>query len=73
VDLTASDLGAPLVEQASYRPHQPGLALSALAEQHQIVTSKNRTLQLGKHGEIEADDAGECRSPGPKALQQIVA
>ena len=59
VDLAAGDLGTPLVEQADQGAHQPGLALAALAEQHQVVAGQQGGLQLGQHGVVEADDAGE--------------
>ena len=59
VDLAARDLRTPLVEQADQGAHQAGLALAALAEQHQVVAGQQRGLQLGQDGVVEADDAGK--------------
>ena len=37
---------------------QPGLALAALAEQHEVVSGDQRPLELRQHGVLEAEDAG---------------
>ena len=71
VDLAAGDLGAPLVEQPDQRAHQPGLALAALAEQHEVVAGQQCGLQLGQHRVVEADDAGEGGRAGPQPVEQI--
>ena len=47
---------------ADQRAHQPGLALAALAEQHEVVAGEQRRLELGQHGVVEADDARGTRS-----------
>ena len=63
VELAAGDHRRPLVEQADEGADQPGLALAALAEQHEVVAGQQRALDLGQHGVVEADDAGEGSSP----------
>ena len=60
VDLAAGDDRGPLVEQADQRADQPGLALPALAEQHDVVAGQHGALDLGQHRLVEADDAGEA-------------
>ena len=54
----ALDHRRPLVEQAGQRAQQPRLALSAFAEQHDVVAGDQGPLQLRKHGVLEAEDAG---------------
>src|SRR6476620_1007849 len=54
----ALDHRRPLVEQAGQRPQQPGLALSAFAEQDYVVSGDEGPLQLGNHGIVEAENAG---------------
>ena len=48
----------------------------ALAEQHQVVAGQQGGLELGQHGVVEADDAGEGRlaraEPGEQVLPQLV-
>ena len=56
--LGALDHRRPLVEQAGQRAQQPRLALTAFAEQHDVVAGDQRPLQLRKHGVLEAQDAG---------------
>ncbi len=46
VDLAALDVRRPLVEQGAERAHQPGLALAALTEEHQVVAGEQRALEL---------------------------
>ncbi len=53
-----ADHGCPLVEQPGQRPQQPGLALTAFAEQHEVVTRDQRPLQLGQYGVVETKDPG---------------
>jgi hypothetical protein len=60
-ELGAGQHRGPLVEQAGQRADQPGLALAALAEQHQVVTGEQGPLHLRQHGVLEAEDAGERR------------
>ena len=58
---------------ADQRADQPGLALAALAEQHHVVAGEQRPLDLGQHGVVVADDAGEARLAGAQPGQQVVA
>ncbi|MGH3337288.1 MAG: hypothetical protein ACRDPL_00455, partial [Propionibacteriaceae bacterium] len=59
VDLTTGDFRTPFIEQSGHGPHQPGLALTALAEENQIMASEYCAFQLRQHGLIEADNARE--------------
>src|SRR3954452_1776725 len=63
VDLAALDHRSPLVEQQADGPHDAGLALAALPEQHEVVPGEQRTLELGQHGVLEPHDAGEGGVP----------
>ena len=65
--------GRPLVEQADERAQQPGLALAALAEQHDVVAREQGPLQLGQHGGLEADDARPRVASRPQRGDQVVA
>ena len=67
VDLAAGDDRRPLVEQPDQGADQPGLALAALAEQHQVVAGEQGPLELGQDGVVEADDAGEAVLAGGAA------
>ena len=73
VDLAAGDGGAPLVQQLHQGAHQPGLALAALAEQHQVVAGEQGALELGQDGVVEADDAGEGRLARTQPVEQVGA
>ena len=73
VELGAGDHRRPLVEQADQRADQPGLALAALAEQHDVVAGEQGPLELGQHGVVEADDAGNAGLAGAQPGQQVVA
>ena len=53
----APDHRGPLVEQADQCPQQPGLALTALTEEHEVVARDQRPLQLRQHGVVEAQDS----------------
>ncbi len=64
--LGAGDHGRPLVEQADQGAQQSGLALAALAEQHDVVPGQQRSLELRDHRVVEAVEAG----PGVAALAQ---
>ncbi len=64
VDLATGDNRGPLVEQAEQRADQPGLALTAFAEQDEVVSGEQRALDLGDDGVVEADDAREGRLTG---------
>ena len=72
-ELGAGDHRRPLVEQADQGAQQPGLALAALAEEHDVVAGEQGPLELRDHGVLEAVQAG----PGIAALaergQQVVA
>ena len=56
--LGAGDHRRPLVEQPDQRAQQPGLALAALAEQHDVVAGEQGPLELRDHGVLEAVQAG---------------
>ena len=73
VDLATGDLGTPLVEQGGHGAHQPGLALAALPQQHEVVAGQDGALQLGQHGVVEANDAGEGRLRRAKPTEQVGA
>jgi len=47
-------------------PQQPGLALAALAEQHDVVPGDQRSLELRDHGVLEPVQPG----PGITALAE---
>ena len=66
MELGAVDHRRPLVEQADDRADQAGLALAALAEQHEVVAREQGALEVGQHGLVEPDDAWE---PGVAAAQ----
>ena len=53
----ASDHRRPLVEQSDQRAQQPGLALAAFAEQHEVVAGDQCPLDLRQYGVVEAQDA----------------
>lgn len=70
------DHGRPLVEQADQRAQQPGLALAALTEQHEVVAGDQRPLQLRQDGVVESQDArpdGLTVAAFGEAGQQILA
>src|SRR6185503_20706305 len=72
-ELGARDDRGPLVEQADERAQQPGLALAALAEQHDVVAREQGPLQLGEHGALEADDARPRVASRLQRGDQVVA
>ena len=59
VDLASRHRGRPLVEQPGEGANQPGLPLSALAEQDHVVPGDDRALQVGQDRLTESDDPGE--------------
>ena len=73
VDLAAVDDRRPLVEQGHQGADQPGLALAALAEQHDVVAGEQRALQGRQDGLVEPDDALEPGLAGPQQLEQVLA
>ncbi len=72
VDLTTLDDRRPLVEEADERADQPGLALAAFAEQHDVVAGEQCAFELGEHGLVEADDAGEAFAVVTEPSEQVV-
>ena len=56
-ELGAGDDRGPLVEQRDQRAQEPGLALAALAEQHDVVAREQRPLDLRDDGVGEAVQA----------------
>jgi hypothetical protein len=72
VDLAAGDRRGPLVQQVDQRADQPGLALPALAQQHDVVAGEQGALQLRQDGVVEADDAGEALPATAQECQQVV-
>src|SRR5215216_6610379 len=73
MDLASSDLRAPFIQKPSDRPHQPGLTLTALTEQHEIMAGEYRAFELRQHCLVEADNAREGVASSPKPLNQVVA
>jgi hypothetical protein len=73
VELAAGEHRRPLVEQADQRADEAGLALPALAEQHQVVAGDQRPFDLRDDGVLEADHAGQARLAGLQAGQQVAA
>ena len=65
--------GRPLVEQADQRAQQPGLALAALAEQHDVVAGEQRPLDLRDDRVGEAVQARPRVLAGAQAGEQVVA
>jgi uncharacterized repeat protein (TIGR01451 family) len=55
--LGPADDRRPLVEQADQRAQQPGLTLTALAEQNEVVAGDERPLHLRQDSVLEAQDA----------------
>ena len=73
VELAADEHRRPLVEQADQGADQAGLALAALAEQDEVVTGDERPLDLGEHGVLEADHAGQAGLAPAEPGQQVAA
>ncbi len=55
------------------RPHQPGLALAALAEQDQVVTGQQGGLEFGQDRVVEADDAGKGIAARTEPVDEVGA
>src|SRR5690606_19833707 len=72
VDLAALDHRGPLVEQAGDRADEPGLALTALPEEHHVVAGDQGALQERQHRVVEADDAGEAGLAAPEPLEEVL-
>ena len=70
--LGTGDDRRPLVEQAGKAAQQPRLALTALAEQHDVVSGEECALQLGDHRGVEAVDAGPRVAPVGERRQEVL-
>ena len=55
------------------RPQQPRLALTALAEQDDVVFGDQRALELRDDGVLEAEDAGPHVAALAERGQQVLA
>ena len=73
VQLAADQDRRPLVEQADERADQPGLALAALTEQHEVVAGDEGPLDLGEDGVLEPDHAGEAGLAAAEPGEQVGA
>ena len=73
VELAADEHRRPLVEQADEGADQAGLALAALAEQDEVVAGDERPLDLGQHGVLEPDHAGQAGLAAAEPGQQVGA
>ena len=72
-ELGAGDDRRPLVEQPDQGPQQPGLALAALAEQHDVVAGEQGPLDLRDDGVVEAVQARPRVLAGREHREQVVA
>ena len=72
-ELGAVDHRRPLVEQPDQGAQQPGLALAALAEQHDVVAGDQRPLELRDDGVLEAVQAGPRVAALAQGGEQVVA
>ena len=63
----------PLVEQADQAAQQAGLALAALAEQHDVVAGEQGPLELGDDAAAEAVQPRPRVAPGRQGGEQVVA
>ncbi len=70
--LGAGDHRRPLVEQPRQGPQQPRLALTALAEQDEVVSGDQRPLHLRQHGVLEAQDPRPDVVPRGQRGEQIL-
>ncbi len=68
VDLGAGDDRCPLVEQPDQGADHAGLRLAALAQQDDVVSGQDRVLQLGHHGVLEPEHAGDEALAGRDGL-----
>ena len=73
VDLAAVDDWRPLVEQSGEGTCQPGLALTSFAEQDEVMTCDQGSLNLGNHGLVESDDPRKCGGPGAKHVEEVLS
>ncbi|BDZ58001.1 hypothetical protein GCM10025872_16580 [Barrientosiimonas endolithica] len=72
-ELGPLDHRRPLVEQPDEGAQQTGLALTALAQQHHVVTREQRALQLRHHGVLEAVQPRPRVLAGGELGQQVGA
>ena len=72
-ELGAGDHRRPLVEQPDQGAQQPGLALAALAEQHDVVAGDQRPLELRDDGVLEAVQPGPRVAALAQRGEQVVA
>ena len=72
-ELRAGDHRRPLVEQSLQRPQQPRLALTAFAQQHDVVAGDQRALKLGQHGVVETKDAGPHVATLGQRFEKVLA
>ena len=68
----AGDHRRPLIEQVGQRAQQSGLALSAFAEQHEIVPGDQRALKLRQNCVFESEDSGPDVISGSQRSQQVL-
>ncbi len=77
VDFATSDHRCPLVQQPHQGSDQAGLALPTFPEEDDVVPGEQSAFDLGEHGVLEADDAGEAvlavRHPGEGVVAQFGA
>ena len=72
-ELGPVDHRRPLVEQPDQGAQQPGLALPALAEQHDVVPGDQRALELRDDRVVEAVDARPRVAALAQGGEQVVA
>ena len=70
-ELGAADHRRPLVEQADQGAQQPGLALAALAEEHDVVAGDQGALELRDDGVVEAVQPGHGSGPRASAASRL--
>ncbi len=71
--LGALDDRRPLVEQPDHRAQHAGLALAALAQQHDVVAGDERALELRDDGGLEPVQARPRVAALSQGRQQVVA
>ena len=71
VHLAAGDGRRVLVEEAHDVSDQPGLGLSALAQEDQVVAGQDAALQCRQHRSVEPDDRGEQLLPPAQRGQEV--
>jgi hypothetical protein len=53
------EIGEMLVEEPHEQPHQPALRLPLLTKEEHVMAGEHGDVDLGDHGVVVADDAGE--------------